>query len=265
MIWKNKTIIIFLNLYRYDISCIILNNNLLIHKFDLMKYNIILLIVVVLSIGACTKSSHTNIAQSGTDTTTGCIQRIYIPLNSYSIKSADTVIVNTLFSNNGLPLYLYQYYKYDTSSFQTYYPPYAVKFDQNVRVNQYTNGLMIFNGDMVFNFINGILDFTGGTVTNGTNLDTISYINLQDLRRLWVNDLKNDTTPLPSDITCLKDSCLKAQFGYFNLNSGVYNAPEVLVKAWKVTPLYSVYPSEYPVGFYKDDGTKISFNDGIEH
>ncbi len=61
-----------------------------------------------------------------------------------------------------------------------------------------------------------------------------------------------------------KDSCLSAEFGYYNVNFDISDVPEVLVKAWKVTTKGSVYPSEYPQACYKDkDGQRLYYDNGI--
>ena len=61
----------------------------------------------------------------------------------------------------------------------------------------------------------------------------------------------------------IKNTCLYAEFGYYNLYLGPINSTEVLAKAWRVTRKNSVYPSEYSVAYFLDDGKLIYYHNGI--
>ena len=57
---------------------------------------------------------------------------------------------------------------------------------------------------------------------------------------------------------------MKAEFGYYDLNSGTGNIIENIIKGWKVTLKNSVEPFEYPLAYYQDNnGTLIYYDNGI--
>lgn len=109
-------------------------------------------------------------------------------------------------------------------------------------------------------FLDQQLSFTGGEITKGTSLDTLHQLTLPQLRGLFLASLQQFDKAAGK----FKDSCFKAEFGYYDLNIGVSYASEVLVKAWRITPLNSVYPSEYPIAYYQDNGKLILYDNGIQ-
>ena len=190
----------------------------------------------------------------------GCTERKIVSPNSHIIDQADICLVNNLFIKNGINKNNFRYFQYTEDSIQTYFQPYN-KFDSKiVRVDQFTNGLRIFNDDLVFSFKNNMFDYRGGSLTNGTKLNTIPNLNPLQLRRLFIDDVKKFNQFLNPN----SDTCLYAEFGYFNLNAGTGNTQESLIKAWRMTLKNSVYPSEYPEAYYQDtDGKLIYFDNGI--
>lgn len=206
-------------------------------------------------LSACTKSSKDSLAEDN-----GCIDRIIIPVTAHAINNADILVANNLFQNNNLDNANLRYYRYTHDSIQTYYPPYTKLDEKVVRVDQYTKGLRIMTGDLVFDFINDSFYFMAGYLTQGTRLDTKPHLNLGQVRKLFINDV--DQFDHKADY--YKDRCLKAEFGYYNLNVGMGGPIENLVKAWKVTPKSTSYPSEFPVGYYQDDGKRIYYFNGME-
>lgn len=190
----------------------------------------------------------------------GCIEQVIIPVSAHSVSNPDKVIIDKLFSDNGIDNRHYRYFNYLHDTLQTLYPPFTKKDNKTVRVDQYTNGVRIFTGDMVFNFIDNILNFTGGDATKGTSLNTSPQLTLDQLRDFFIRDIEQ----FDHKGDQFKDTCLKAELGYYNLNAGSGNTKEVLVKAWRVTTKNSVPPSEYPVAYYQDDNTKlITYDNGI--
>lgn len=190
----------------------------------------------------------------------GCIEQIVIPVTAHSVGYNNLEEINKLFTDNGIDYSHYRYYNYLHDTLQTLYPPYAKKDDKNVRVDQYANGVRIFTGDMVFNFIDNVLNFIGGDTTKGTSLNTLPHLTLSQLRGLFIRDVEQ----FDHKGDQFKDTCLKAEFGYFNMNVGFSNTKEVLVKAWRVTPKNSLFPSEYPVAYYKDDTAElIAYDNGL--
>ena len=220
-------------------------------------------IAFILTLTACTKSDFTN---SLVDTTkalqgdNGCIERIIIPVTAHSINSSDVPTVNNLFTSNGIDNSKFRYYRYIHDTLQTLYPPYTEYDQKTVRVDQYTKGVRIFTEDLVYNFLNNNFNYRGGELTNGTSLDTVPNLTLRQIRKQFLDNIEQ----FDHAANKFKDSCFRAEFGYYNLNAGISFAQEVLVKAWRVTPKNSVYPSEYPIAFYHDnDGKLIAYDNGI--
>jgi hypothetical protein len=57
-----------------------------------------------------------------------------------------------------------------------------------------------------------------------------------------------------------RDSCVTAQFGYYDLNAGTGNESTKLTKAWRVGLKNNVYPIAI---FRYDNGQLIAFDSGI--
>ena len=99
----------------------------------------------------------------------GCIERILIPVTAHSINSVDVPTVNNLFISNGIDNSKFRYYQYRHDTLQTLYSPYP-KYDQKiVRVDQHINGVKLFTGALVYNFLSNSFNFRGGNLTNGTS------------------------------------------------------------------------------------------------
>ena len=213
------------------------------------SYVFILLAFFILS--SCDKGSKEELL-----TDNGCIQRFIKPLSAHSINPSDLPVVNNLLITNGFDISNLRYFQYIHDTFQTLYPPY-VRYDQKqVKADQYTNGLRIFRGEIGALFYNDTLHFKGGKFTNGTSLDTAPQLQLGQVRKLYIDKLEY----FEHKGNQYKDSCLKAEFGYINLNRDNTNLPEVLVKAWVVSP--QVY--DYPVACFKDlNGELLSYSNGI--
>jgi hypothetical protein len=220
-----------------------------------MKKKILSVLLLSIAFCACKKNNNTT-CNSNLAEDSGCMVRVVTPVNSHLIDSADIPIVNALFANNHIDCSRYRYIAYlHDSAAPTYYPPYATYDDKVVKTIEYINNLAIFNGQINFEFLNGIFEFKAGTATHGTPLDTIPHLTLGQLRKLFINDVKRYI----HNGVDYNDSCLKAEFGYFNLNASVSNAPEQLVKAWKVTLKNSLYP-EALAAYYQDcEGQLVGF------
>lgn len=220
-----------------------------------MKTNYLTLIIFTLLLNSCGEKNLLPLPEDN-----GCIVKVTVPVNAHSINSADIPIVNALFINNGIDNSNYRYYRYLHDSVQIFSPPYT-KFDSKiVNVNQYANGLRIFFSDLGFNFKNGIIHDRGGNPTNGTKLNTAYRLTLGQLRKLFIDAAEQ----FDYKVAQYKDVCLKAEFGYLDMNAGKPDYTESLIKAWKITLQGSEYPSEYPVAYFQDeDGELISYDNGI--
>ena len=185
----------------------------------------------------------------------GCIERKFLRVDQHSVSIPDIATINDLFISNNIDINKYRYYKYVDDSVQTYFPPF-VKFDsKSVRVDQYANGLRIFNAGRIFLFKNNVFDHVGGDPTNGTSLNTDPALNIAQVRKLFIDAIEQ----YDHKGSQYKDTCLSAEFGYYNLNAGTGNSTEILIKAWRVTRKNSSYPSEYPVAYFRDDDGKLIY------
>ena len=125
-----------------------------------------------------------------------------------------------------------------------------------MRVDQYTNGVKLFRGNLVYNFLDNKFNSKSGKLTNGTSLNTLPQLTLGQLRKLFIDDIEL----FDHNGKQFKDGCFNAEFGYYNLNAGSGNTSENLVKAWHLTPKSNSYPEAY----YQDiTGKKIYYFNGI--
>lgn len=217
-----------------------------------MKNGLFAVIVSVLCTLSCRKADGPDLPEDS-----GCIERIVIPVNGHTMSGADVATANALFRNNNIDNSTYRYFRYSHDSVQTYYPPYA-KFDQKlVRITEYTNGLPVFTGELLFLFKNDAFSFRSGNPTGGTNLTTTPKLSLGQLRKLFLDNAEE----FDHKGTPYGDSCLKTEFGYFNLNAGTGNTAENLIKAWRVALRDTGYSFRYPVAFYQDDDGKLIYYD----
>lgn len=221
-----------------------------------MKNLLIAAIPFCLLFFACKKSDSSKVLQEDK----GCIYQVTVPVSTHTISNADIPIVNSLFLNNNIDNRNFRYYQYMQDSLQTQYPPYIKVDYKTLRVDQYINGLRIFNNDLVFNFKNNVLYHTSGTIITVTKLNTITHLTFGQLRKLFINNIEQ----FDHKSNQYKDSCLYAEFGYYNLNSGTGYSTENLIKAWKVTPKSNPALLVYPVAYYKDEsGELIYYDNGI--
>jgi hypothetical protein len=178
----------------------------------------------------------------------------------YTINNNNIPIINSLFASSGISTSNYRYYAYSQDSLQTQFPPFAKVDIKNVGVQEFTNGLQIFTSGIIYMFKNNVLNFTGGTATKGTGLITIPNLSTGQLRNLFLDHAEK----FEQKGAQYKDSCLAAEFGYYNMNAGTGNSAEQLVKAWKVTMKHRIYPAQYPMAYYQDhDGSLIYYDNGI--
>lgn len=221
-----------------------------------MKHISCLLAFFCITLFSCRKEGEINVLEKDN----GRIERKIVPVSAHSISDAEIAIVNNLFLTNGIINSKYRYYQYLHDTVQALFPPYAVFDHKAVRADEYANGLRIFTGQVVFGFKNNILNFTSGNLTSGSFLNTTPQLTLNELRRFFLTDIEQ----FDHQGNQYKDSCLSAEFGYFNLNAGTGNEQEILVKAWRITTKNSVYPTEYPQAIHNDnDGQLIRYDNGI--
>jgi hypothetical protein len=226
-----------------------------------MKTNIFALLLIVLTLSSCQKENAVSPVQIPEDK--GCIEwkKVLVTDHSgHSINNLNIPIINGLFSSNSIDNSKYRYYYYSNDSVQTYFPPYAKFDDKIIRVKEFTNGLEIFTGEILFQFRNNIFNFRNGNPSSGTTLSTSPNLTVGQIRTLFLGHIEQ----FDHKGNQYKDSCFSAEFGYFNINAGTSNSTENLIKSWKVTLKNRIYPSEYPIAYYQDnEGKLIYYDNGV--
>lgn len=220
-------------------------------KAFLMKYAFSIISACLVIVAACRKSGHS----SPLPEDRGCVERVVIPVSAHSINAADVPVINNLFSKNGIDNSRFRYYRHIHDTLKTQYPPFRWYDMHVVRLDQYTNGLPVFYGEMIFHFLDDSLSYLSDNVTKGTSLDTIPRLNLFQLRKLFLHTVER----FDHNSDQYRDVCIKCEFGYYDQNVSKYGEPEQLVKAWRVTPKNS----EYPFAYFTDEGVFISYDNGI--
>ncbi len=207
---------------------------------------IYLIIFVALAFASCKKNDQQLPGDSG------CITRI--KHQNFGIKSTDSVTAIQLLKQNHIP-----YNDVQIEYFSSYVVPTGevnAGTYESVFVIQQINGLPVLSGEIWYQFTNNVLQTTTGTRYNEINLSNSSSLQLAQLRAAYLAEVTkhNSTTA-----TQLKDSCLVAQFGYYDLNVNVNSTPN-FVKAWLVKPQHSLYPQ---VTLQDGSGKTINYNGGI--
>jgi hypothetical protein len=183
----------------------------------------------------------------------GCISRVFTL--SDPVKPADSVSAFDLLGKNGLP---------QTHIKLAYVSIYAVNQGPNVGnygnvfVTQIINGLPVLSGDVWYEFKNDTLTYTSGNWFNSVAMDTHPGHTLPQLRAMYFAAVnKNGPATLAA---ALKDSCLVAALGYYDLDANVSNIPK-LVKAWVIAPAHLSFPHV----FFRDDNGAVILYDAGAH
>jgi hypothetical protein len=182
----------------------------------------------------------------------GCITQI--KRQNFDIKNTDSVTAIQLLKQNNIP-----YNDVQLEYFSSYNIPTGESNPgtyQSVFVIQQINGLPILSSEIWYQFTNSILQTTSGIRYNEINLSNSSSLQLTQLRAAYLAEVTKNNSTIA---TQLKDSCLVAQFGYYDLNVDVNSTPN-FVKAWLVKPQHSVYPQ---VTLQDGSGKTIVYNGGI--
>lgn len=201
-----------------------------------------LLPVLLLALAACRKNEAP--ASLGPS---GCItqrERDY-----FGIKAADSLQAVKLFQQNNI--------KYDNLVFErvilndTITNTEGTTVYNHVVVIQYFNGLPILSDDGAYHFRDGLFYLTSGNLYTSINLDNHPTTKLTTLSSLYIAQTRQEYN------TNYRDSCVVAQFGYFNLHAGTADNTPSFIKAWRVTPKNSFWP----VALYRDDNAKLIYYD----
>jgi len=199
------------------------------------------ILFILFAISACKKNAATNID--------GCINRVETHSSTILLSATDQAKSLGLFQQNHIIQGALQFYRYgvDNNAVQGPY--------QYVSAHQYFNDLLLFNADVSFTFRQGVFISTSGGQYATIGLDANPHLSLADVRAAFL--------AIPAN-AALKDSCLKAQFGYWNIGNGSGTPPENFVKAWKVTLKNPASP--IPTTYLRDDnGKSVFYDDGLAH
>jgi hypothetical protein len=216
-------------------------------KYPAMKNISLLLSACVLITASCSKS-HTS-------PDNGCIERLVLKQSDPLLAPSQMHSADSLFDANHIDHSNFRYLLYSSGSVNGH-------LEQNVPVDQYLNGLRLFNSHITYQFFDGVLDPSIYTwqprPSLGTTLDTVPHLTLPRLRALFTRDLNAHKGYVSPGVT---DSCYQAEFGYYN--TAVNPAPESLVKAWLVTVkklgsgLTFGFPPSEPYAIYSDSDEKL--------
>jgi hypothetical protein len=183
----------------------------------------------------------------------GCISRV--TKQNFKIKSSDSVTAINLLKQNNI---VYNDLQFEYITFDTVKNVGSTDVYQNVFAIQFINGLPVLSYDLGYSFKNSVFQQLSGKKYSGVNLDTRAQQLLPRLRELYITEVSKNTSS--DNAARFKDSCLVAEFGYYDLNGNVPNSTPNFVKAWSVT----LNNFSYPQVFFRDDnGTTILYNGGI--
>jgi hypothetical protein len=174
----------------------------------------------------------------------GCISKIHRV--DYHVSAADSLAAVALLKQNNIP--------YDNVDFE-YVSSYSVgdtAHYTSVFFIQEINGLPIISGDFWYQFKNNVLQTVNGKKYSGVPLDTHSKLTLPQLRQLFlkaVAQYKYGPNVVSETPVSINDSCVVAEFGYYDLNTYTKDAPANFVKAWSVSPT----PGSFPQALFRDD------------
>jgi hypothetical protein len=183
----------------------------------------------------------------------GCISQVR--RQNFGLTSTDSLFAVKLLKQNNMPYndVQFEYVHSDTVTISG-----VTNVYQHISAIQYLKGLPVLSYDFGYSFKNGVFQEITGTKYNSVNLDTRATLSLPRLRELYMTEInKNSSVAIAAGF---KDSCLVAEFGFYDLNGGPNPHMPNFVKAWSIRPKHAVYP----LGFFRDDnGQKIAYYRGL--
>ncbi|TFF34801.1 hypothetical protein [Mucilaginibacter psychrotolerans] len=208
------------------------------------KALLFLLLPAMLALAACNKA----VLQDN-----GCVTEYIRPLNP--VGDAAYAKIKTLFQNNGISYQGLSFYRAD---FNDNIPLNGViNVYQHTVAMQYFNGLPLLNGDIGYHFMNGVFTTTISPRYSSINIGTGKHLQLSQVRKLFLDEIQKDGFYANRSY---KDSCMSAEFGYYNVTPDGPTPTPQFIKAWKITPSGSDYPVAY---FRDDDAAMLSYFNGI--
>jgi hypothetical protein len=204
------------------------------------------LLLALVAFSACKKSKI--------DTDNGCISQV--KKQHSALNHADSLTAVNLLQQNKIPFdnMVFEYFSSNTVTVNG-----STNVYQHISAMQYFNGFPVLSPDFGYSFKDGIVTEITGTKYNTIDLDIHSTMPLPRLRQLYITEVGKNS----GNAARFKDSCLVAEFGYFdlNFNGGKYtNTTPNFVKGWGVTPKNSAYPLAI---FRDDNGQKVLYSEGI--
>lgn len=210
-----------------------------------MKKLFYLAICIIVPLTACKKNT---IASDN-----GCISRI----TRHYADAADSTAATNLLKQNNISLNNLVYLRVILNDTITNAAG-VTSINQSIFALEYFNGLPLFSAELGLFFKNDVFQSLVGPRYTSIGLNTRPLLTLPEVRKLYVDDAAKHPDPTAVNV---KDSCLVAEFGYYDLNAGTGNPAPYFVKAWSVTPKNS----NYPLGIFRDDsGKTIVYTSGIE-
>ncbi len=202
------------------------------------------LLLVLLGFSACQKGSTLVNDQ-------GCIREI---VRSH-VSGADSLAAVSLFKKNKLSPADFVFERVILND--TISNTQGTSIYQHIFAIQLLGGLPVLSDDIGYHFLNGVLQSVNGNIYGAQPQNAPSVVSLAQLRNLFLIQVNQNDRYLGS----MKDSCLVAEHGYYNLNVGTGETTPNLVRAWLVTPAHLTYPQ----AMLRDDntGTLIYYSDGI--
>lgn len=199
------------------------------------------LLFALMSFAACKK----NVVQ----TDKGCIT-LAQKLN-FGVSPADVAVAAQLLAENHLPA--------DDLNVE-----YIIQRDTSTVVNgvagvykyifavQYLKGLPVLSSDFGYRFKDGVFAGVEGARYINIDVDTHAKQTLPQVRALFLSEAAKRPG---ADVAVLKNACLNAQFGYYDLNvrSALHGHPTDFVAAWSVTP----EGKQFPQVLLRDDNGQL--------
>ena len=188
----------------------------------------------------------------------GCISQV--KRKNFRVPTADSIAAVQLLKQNNLPTndLAFEYISlHDTLTING-----SSNVYQYIFAVQYLNGLPVLSYDFGYTFKAGVFQEVTGARYNGVSLNTHATQSLPRLRGLYISEIGKNKGSVAA--AAFKDSCVVAEFGYYDLNVDVTvvkndHAPN-FVKAWSITPAHSSYPQ---VILRDDNGATINYSGGI--
>jgi hypothetical protein len=181
----------------------------------------------------------------------GCISEV--KRQNFNVKSSDSILAIQLLKQHNI-----SYSDLQLEYFSSYNVPTGDNAGtyQSVIAIQRINGLAVLSGELWYQFKDNALQSTTGVRYGAVNLSTSSTLRLAQLRAAYLEEVNKHNSTIATNF---KDSCLVAQFGYYDLNVNVSNTPN-FVKAWVVAPKNFSFPQ---VIFQDGSSKTIFYNGGV--